>query len=154
MVIGLQILLLYIIGSIIGGLAYLFYVAGQGYYGEDRLLIVRKVITWGLRIGVSIGFTKLFTSPISINEFWLFVCAYHLLLSLPTHGTYYQLKRSLGGEKLFWFLSHSINGLLWTGKYHFTSNGGNVRYPLIDLYAFMRIVAGIFGFIMLSVEYY
>ncbi len=154
MVMGLQILLIYAISSVIGGIEYMFYVAGKGYYGEDKLMIVRKIVTWGLRIAMSIGFANLFTSPISVNEFWLYVCGYHLLSSLPTQGTYYQFKRTIGGEKLFWFLSHSINGLIWTGKFHFTTQGGQVRYPIIDLYAFLRIVAGIFGFIMLTVEHY
>ena len=154
MVIGLQILLIYVLSFAIACIEYIIYVAGQGFYGEDRYLIARKCVAWGLRIAMSIIFASLFTNPISTNEFWLFVFGYHLLSSLPTQGAYYQLKRWWGGEKLFWFFSHSMNGLIWIGKYHFASDNKNVRHPLIDLYAFLRIVAGIFGFIMLTVEYY
>ena len=154
MVIGLQILLVYTLSMIIAGIEYMIYVAGSGYYGEDRYLVVRKGVAWSLRIAMSIIFTKLFTYPISTNEFWLFVCGYHLLSSLPTQGAYYQLKRWWGNEKLFWFFSHSRNGIIWTGKYHFVSDKKDLRYPILDLYAFFRIVAGIFGFIMLTVEHY
>ena len=151
---GIQILLLYILGSIVGGLEYMVYVAGKGYYGEDKYLIVRKGATWALRIAIGCGFASLFTDPISINEFWLYVMGYHFLLALPTQGTYYQFKRWMGGEKLFWFLSHSMNGLIWRGKFHFTSGGGKLRYPILDLYAFVRICLGIVGWLVLTVEYY
>ena len=154
MVIGLQILLVYILSFGIAGVEYMIYVAGSGYYGEDRYLVARKGITWALRIAMSIAFTKLFTNPTSTNEFCLFVFAYHLLSSLPTQGAYYQLKRWFGNEKLFWFFSHSRNGLIWTGNYHFVSEKKDLRYPLLDLYAFLRILAGIFGFIILTVEHY
>lgn len=154
MVIGLQIGLLFLLGAIIGGLEYMVYVAGQGYYGEDKHQVIRKGIAWGLRIAVGIGFASFFTNPISTNEFWLYVMAYHFMLALPTQGAYYQLKRSLGGEKLFWYFSHSINGLIWIGKFHFTSDGGKLRYPILDLYAFIRIVLGVIGWLILTVEYY
>jgi len=151
---GLQIGLIFILGAIIGGLEYMVYLAGQGYYGEDKHQVVRKGIAWGLRIAVGIGFASFFTNPISTNEFWLYVMAYHFMLALPTQGAYYQLKRLLGGEKLFWYFSHSINGLIWIGKFHFTSNGKKLRYPILDLYAFIRICLGIMGWLILTVEYY
>jgi hypothetical protein len=151
---GLQLILIYILGSIIGGLEYMIYMAGKGYYGEDKYQMIRKGVTWSLRLAIGIGLASLFSDPISTNEFCLYAMGYHLLLSLPTQGTYYQLKRWLGGEKLFWFFSHSINGLIWTGNLHFTSEGGKIRYPLLDLYAFMRICLGIMGWLILTVEYY
>jgi hypothetical protein len=154
MVIGLQILLVYTLSMIIAGIEYMIYVAGSGYYGEDRHLVLRKAVAWGLRIAMSIGFASLFTDPISTNEFWLYVFGYHLLSSLPTQGTYYQFKRWFGNEKLFWFFSHSRNGLIWKGKYYFTSDKKDLRFPILDLYAFLRILAGVFGFIMLTVEHF
>jgi len=151
-----EILILYAICVVIGIVEYCFYEIGEGNYGEDRLLVVRKFVTWSLRLGMSIVFAKVCTNPISINEFWLYVCGFHLLSSLPTQGTYYQLKRWFGGETIFHFFSHSINGLIWRGDYFLQTNekNGKLRYPILDLYAFMRIVLGIFGWIMLNIEYY
>ena len=144
------------ISVVIGIIEYCIYEMGKGYYGEDKYLIIRKATAWILRIGMAICMTKIYTNPISVNEFWLFVFGYHFLSSLPTQGTYYQLKRWWGDEVLFHFFSHSINGLIWTGDYYLDADEkqGKFRYPIIDLYAFIRILLGLLGFIMLTVEYY
>ena len=137
-------IILIILGStLIGTLEFGVYQAGEGYYSEDRYLIFRKTLEWVFRIGLGISLTFGFREWISINEFWLFVCGYHLMSSIFTKAIFYQLKRSVNREDYFHALCHSINGLFYIS-----------RNPIIDLYAFVRILLFVLGYIMLNYEYY
>jgi len=129
----------------IGLITFIMYQGGEGYYGEDKFLITRKILGWTLRLVTGVALTFFYTTYISINEFCLFVCGYHFMTSFLSNATYFQLKRMINKEEFFHFFSHSINGILYIGSR---------RSAVIDLYAFIRILLFVLGYLMVNYEYY
>ena len=143
------------VSILIGCFSFLMYQLGDGYYGEDRMLISRKFVVWGFRIALAFTLSVLYTNPVSINERCLYICGYHFMSSFFSHATYYQLKRWFGGEVLFHFLCHSTNQLIRSSNFHLDEDTKTKSiYAYLDLYAFIRILLFILGYMMVNVKYY
>tara|TARA_A100001037_G_scaffold79513_1_gene71502 strand:+ start:3685 stop:4137 length:453 start_codon:yes stop_codon:yes gene_type:complete len=148
-----ELLILIGVSIAIGCFSYVMYTMGDGYYGEDRMLISRKILIWIFRIALGVILTLNYKTYISPNELTLFICGYHLMSSIFVNGTYYQLKRWLGKEYVFHFFSHSINALIRKGGFSFDPKAKSM-YSYLDLYAFIRILLFVLGYLMVNYEYY